>query len=101
KSHLPELVQALDISLDGARNNPERISLIQAQLDGLPQLKDDPKFTGLYGRLPGGQKHTHASMVDENAALGPAELLLLSYDSFHNYHIPAPAYSLRQTCDLV
>ncbi|KAG2064929.1 hypothetical protein BDR04DRAFT_1109372, partial [Suillus decipiens] len=62
KADLLELAQALDISLDG--------------LDGRPQLKDDPKFTGLYGRLPGEQKRTHASMVDENAALGPAELLL-------------------------
>ncbi|KAG2074071.1 hypothetical protein BDR04DRAFT_1229594 [Suillus decipiens] len=43
--------RVLDISLSGSRNNPERISLIQAQLDGRPQLKDDPKFTGLYGRL--------------------------------------------------
>ncbi|KAG2079261.1 hypothetical protein BDR04DRAFT_1086466 [Suillus decipiens] len=73
KADLLELAQALDISLDGARNNPERVSLMQAQLDGRPQLKDDPKFTGLYGRLPRGQKRTHASLVD---ALGPAELLL-------------------------
>ncbi|KAG2076749.1 hypothetical protein BDR04DRAFT_1088957, partial [Suillus decipiens] len=76
KADLLELAQALDISLNGARNNPERIFLIQAQLDGRPQLKDDPKFTSLYGRLPGGQKRTHASIVDENTALGPAELLL-------------------------
>ncbi|KAG2064371.1 hypothetical protein BDR04DRAFT_1110212, partial [Suillus decipiens] len=76
KANLLELAQALNISLDGARNNFERVSLIQAQFDGRPQLKDDPKFTGLYGRLPRGEKRTHASMVDENAALRPAELLL-------------------------
>ncbi|KAG2072886.1 hypothetical protein BDR04DRAFT_1096143 [Suillus decipiens] len=63
KADLLELAQALDISLD-------------AQLDGCPQLKDDLKFTGLYGRLPHEQKCTHASLVDENAALGPAKLLL-------------------------
>ncbi|KAG2062823.1 hypothetical protein BDR04DRAFT_1111987 [Suillus decipiens] len=76
KANLLELMQALDMSLNGAQNNPECVSLIQAQLNGHPQLKDDPKFTGLYGRLPCGQKCTHASMVDKNAALGPAELLL-------------------------
>ncbi|KAG2071557.1 hypothetical protein BDR04DRAFT_1098027, partial [Suillus decipiens] len=75
KADLLELAQALDISRNGSRNNPERIFLIQAQLYGRPQLKDGPKFTGLYGRLPGGQKRTHASMVDENAALRPAKLL--------------------------
>ncbi|KAG2073941.1 hypothetical protein BDR04DRAFT_1094161 [Suillus decipiens] len=76
KADLLELTQALDISLDGTQNNPEHVSLIQAQLNGRPQLKDDPKFTCLYGHLPRGQKHTHTSMVDENAALGPAKLLL-------------------------
>ncbi|KAG2351134.1 hypothetical protein BDR07DRAFT_1502508 [Suillus spraguei] len=51
KADLLKLAQALDISLDGAQNNPEHVSLIQAQLDDHPQLKDDPKFTGLYGCL--------------------------------------------------
>ncbi|KAG2076508.1 hypothetical protein BDR04DRAFT_1089633, partial [Suillus decipiens] len=59
KADLLELAQVLDISLNGSRNNPEHIYLIQAQLDGRSQLTDDPNFTGLHGRLPGGQKRTH------------------------------------------
>jgi len=54
--------------LDGTRNNAECIALIQAHLDGHPQLKDNMKFAGLYGRAPRGQKRTHTSTSDENVA---------------------------------
>lgn len=73
KADLLKLTQALEISLNGAQNNPKHVFLIKAQLNGHPQLKDDPKFTGLYGCLPYGQKHTYTSMINENAA--PAESL--------------------------
>ncbi|KAG2070107.1 hypothetical protein BDR04DRAFT_1100567 [Suillus decipiens] len=56
KADLLEITQALDISLDGAQNNPEC-------LDGCPQLKDDLQFTGLYGCLPRGQKCTPESLL--------------------------------------
>ncbi|KAG2050500.1 hypothetical protein BDR06DRAFT_1011159 [Suillus hirtellus] len=74
KADLLELAQALSISLDGARNNAECIAVIQAHLDGHPQLKDDMKFAGLYGWAPHGQKrmHMHTSATDENVALASA-----------------------------
>jgi hypothetical protein len=53
--------------------------LIQAQLDSCPQLKDDPKFTGLYGRLHHGQKRMHASMIDENIAPAASESLQIEH----------------------
>ncbi|KAJ8593533.1 hypothetical protein M405DRAFT_922894 [Rhizopogon salebrosus TDB-379] len=74
KADLLELSQALGTSLDSARNNPERVALIQTHLDGHPQLKDDPKFAGLYSRVTRGQKRTHTTCtMDENTA--PADSL--------------------------
>jgi len=74
KADLLELTQALGTSLDSARNNPERVALIQTHLDGHPQLKDDLKFAGLYNRIARGQKRAHTtSTMDENTA--PADSL--------------------------
>jgi hypothetical protein len=52
----------------------KRVALIQTHLDGHPQLKDDPKFAGLYSRVTRGQKRMHTTCtMDKNTA--PADSL--------------------------
>ncbi|KAG1827858.1 hypothetical protein DFJ58DRAFT_879711, partial [Suillus subalutaceus] len=72
---------------------PECIALIQAHLDGHPQLKDNMKFAGLYGRAPRGQKRTHAhtSTNDENVAPASATVAQPEHPAVHrqlNEHHP-------------
>ncbi|KAG1863215.1 hypothetical protein DFJ58DRAFT_220664, partial [Suillus subalutaceus] len=93
----------------GPGYNAERIALIQEHLDGHPQLKDNMKFAGLYGRAPRGQKrtHTHTSTTDENVAPASATVEQPEHpavrrrlnehhpftpSSQHNLHIPGTHY---------
>ncbi|KIK75525.1 hypothetical protein PAXRUDRAFT_785687 [Paxillus rubicundulus Ve08.2h10] len=60
--------------MENAPNNTERVSRLQSHLDSNISLKDDPKFTGLYGRPPRGQKRTlpmNPLDVDENVLPEP------------------------------
>ena len=68
KPDLLELADALGISLEDARNNQERSEHIQSHLDTHLNLKDNPRFTGLYVRAIRSPKRTHAMLTanDEN-----------------------------------
>lgn len=63
KPDLLELADAPGVSLEDACNNQERIERIQSHLDSHLNLKENPRFTGLYLRVTHGQKRAHAVLT--------------------------------------